>query len=242
MTSQSTLRSLARSYANGTLDKDTYRKQRTGYIEAVLAGEVSLRPQQPPSAQSTQDTFAGGVTLKKSKIPEPKPRSNTDKQKLVWFVAGVGIVLLAIIVVLLIPDGQQQTTPIPSPSVTETLTPVPVPAETVSAAVPNLIKTFLTQNIWSETSMDTFVSDWNAIPDSEKAGISNTGEYSQLTSSIVKKLVEERALSTIGNPELSLEKQRLLVDFAARIGIQDSRIALPQQTIPETQQSTQDSP
>jgi len=232
MTSQSTLRSLARDYANGTLDKDTYRKERTGYIDALLAGEVSLRPQQPPPAQSTQDTFAGGVTLKKSKIPETIPRSNPDKQKLIWLVAGIGIVLVVIIVVLLIPSGQPETTTVPSPSVTETVTPAPVPVEIVSAAAPDLIKTFLTQNIWSETSMDTFVSDWNAIPDPEKAGISNTGEYSQLTSSIVKKLVEERALSTIGNPELSLEKQRLLVDFATRIGIQDSRIALPQQTTP----------
>jgi len=230
MTSQSTLRSLARDYANGSLARDAYRKERTDYIEAVLAGEVSVRPQQPPSPKSSQDTFAGGVTLRKSKIPEPISRSNPDKQKLIWLVAGVGIALIAIIVVLLIPESQPEITPVPSPSVTETVT--PVPAETVSAAAPDLIKSFLTQNIWSETSMDTFVSDWNAIPDSEKAGISNTGEYSQLTSSIVKKLIEERALSTIGSPEISLEKQRLLVDFAARIGIQDSRIALPQQTTP----------
>lgn len=55
----------------------------------------------------------------------------------------------------------------------------------------------------------------------------NSTEFSRLINAISKKLLEERALASIGNPETSYEKQRQLVEFAHTIGIRDQRISLP---------------
>ncbi|NNE37511.1 MAG: hypothetical protein HKN08_04335, partial [Gammaproteobacteria bacterium] len=62
--------------------------------------------------------------------------------------------------------------------------------------------------------------------DIDRASAMNTTDFSRLVNGISKKLLEERALAAIGNPETSYEKQRQLVEFADAIGINDQRISL----------------
>lgn len=48
-----------------------------------------------------------------------------------------------------------------------------------------------------------------------------------MVNEISKKLLEEKDLAAIGNPETSYEKQRQLVEFANSIAIRDQRITMP---------------
>jgi len=227
MSSITTLRSLAKDYANGTLEKDNYRKERTVYLEAILAGDVSVRQKQS-TASVTQDR-SDSVTQRKPNTTQPSTEATRRFNSKMILLAGGTVLTLIVIIVLMLSSGENENVnPADSEAIVET--PAPTRLETTPTAAQDLISSFLSSNMWSVSSMDTFLQDWNNLATTDKTDISNTVEFSQLTSSILKKLVEERALSTIGNPETSLEKQRQLVEFAASIGINDPRISLPQQT------------
>lgn len=229
MTSQATLRSLAKDYANGNLSTEKYREERTIYIESVVAGTVSVHLKEAP-AESRQD-HSGSVTQRK---PDDSRSVSTDinpsKSWMILLAGGAVVALLVIIALIVIPADNEDDISAPADSVAVAVAPATTPVETQVSAAQSLIRSFIATNVWTDASMGSFLATWDTIPVAEKAGISNSTEFSQLTSSIMKKLVEERALSTIGNPETSLEKQRQLVNFAASIGINDSRISLPQST------------
>jgi len=233
MTPQTTLRGLARNYANGTLNKETYRKERTAYLDSVLSGKLSVQQLPHPPRSTTQTP---GEMPERKAVSATEPTRPDSFNPRILLLAGAAVIALVVIIVLIIFSGEDEQATSTTGSATATVAPTPpAPASAITqSAAQGLIKAFLASNVWSETSLQAFLVEWNAIPDAEKAGINSTVEFSQLTGSIYKKLVEERALSTIGNPETSLEKQRQLVEFASRIGITDPRISLPQQTGLET--------
>lgn len=55
----------------------------------------------------------------------------------------------------------------------------------------------------------------------------NSIELNQLATAIYKQLLEERALSGIGDAEKAVNKQKQLIEFAEQIGINDSRLTMP---------------
>lgn len=92
-----------------------------------------------------------------------------------------------------------------------------------------LIRGLLNQRNWSsDANLDTFIEKWQALPADTRAGSLESLELNQLTTAIYKQLLKERALSGIGNEEDSRNKQQKLIDFAAKIGIDDPRIAMPE--------------
>jgi hypothetical protein len=232
MTQQSTLRGLAKAYATGILEKDKYRKDRTSYIEAVLSGAVAIHPAETPVQAKLErtgeipiDRINRAVTTDVIDInitPEPGPL----KANLGLIIGGVAALLVMVIIVMFATSGDDNASATPQEQSSVVAPPV---MDTPRTAAQNLIASFLAKNSWSEAAMVAFLTEWEVMPEPEKTSIGNTIELGQLANEIYKKLLEERALSGIGNPETSRAKQQQLVEFAANIGINDPRISLPDQ-------------
>ena len=158
-----------------------------------------------------------GLALKQE-VQSESPRSKNGL--IAAGVAGV-VAIIVILIFALSTDSDEK-------SVTVTSTSNQAADSTASVAGQNLIREFLGEKSWSQSSMDSFLYNWQALPESEKTSMKNSIELGQVTNAIYKKLLEERALSGIGNPETSLEKQRQLVLFSDQIGIDDSRISIPE--------------
>jgi len=144
------------------------------------------------------------------------------------FIGGGAALLVVIVAIVVVLTGNKQEpspTAVTASSTANTASAIPEAAPT---AATTLISSFLTSNNWSQPTLDKFVADWQQIPEAERSNSMSSVELGQLSNAIYKKLLEERALSGIGNPETSLEKQRLLVEFATNIGIQDQKISLPE--------------
>ncbi len=85
--SNKTLRELARDYAKGAIDKETYRKSRTELVTAIISGKVALKANayEPPlmpveedldvteTVQRDRDTTAFVDTMQKAQ-PHKKVR------------------------------------------------------------------------------------------------------------------------------------------------------------------------
>jgi len=236
----SNLRELAKAYANGQLDKDKYRIDRTSYIEAILAGTVSIRPNQqnaslPPSASTGRARSASEQTsLMSDPVYSPAEDGGVDNnlksRKTGLIVAGTALVMISIILIVAFTGDTRVQQATQSPLVTDSGTQgVTAPSDSISPPGVLLVRSFLDNNIWSEASMDGFLQDWSALAETDRMASKDSIEIGQMTNAIYKKLLEERALSGIGNPETSYEKQRILVRFASAIGISDPRITLPDQ-------------
>lgn len=100
----------------------------------------------------------------------------------------------------------------------------PPPVESNEAQL--LIKDFLNQRNWSNSKLDLFVQQWHVLSAEIRLQTMQTIELSQLNNAIYKQLLEERALSGIGNAENANNKQQKLIEFAEQIGINDSRIKM----------------
>jgi hypothetical protein len=230
MNQQTTLRGLAKAYASGILEKEKYRKDRTAFIEAVLSGGISLplngQRRDAPKATTPNDTFdiktsemqgqAVDLDITGTAPPQRNPR---------LIIGGIAGLLILIIIAAILLSGGDDDAPVQPQQ--QAVAAIPAIDNSPTAAQ-DLIHAFLDRNTWSEASMDAFIAEWEVMPEPEKTSIRNTVELGQLANAIYKKLLEERALSGIGNPETSYEKQRQLVEFAATLGIDDARISLPE--------------
>lgn len=233
-----TLRGLARAYATGQIEKDQYRQERAIYLQDVLSGKVSIpekRTADPVSDLS--DTFSQ-VTVKKDddKNNARKPVASKSKKKPAagglltrqnMIFAGIILVVIIVSAVILIPkEGSNGVSPENSQTAgamgQNSITDRP------PSAAENLIASFIEQNTWTQGNLDTFLINWRSIAESQRTTARTSTEFSRLVNAIYKKLLEERALSRIGNAETAYEKQRILVEFATAIGIRDQRIALPE--------------
>ncbi len=232
MTQLSPLRKLARAYSDGKIEKDKYRTDRTAFFEDLIAGNVIL-PVEDNTAEKIArgDTFSD-ITLQKigesSSQPAPtnpaQSKGLLDNKPVVF--GGIGAIVVIVLLVAIFSGGddtsiqpnQSQNDAGPAPVVVEDAPPSPLE---------NHISSFLAANTWSEASLNAFLNEWQSFADADHASAMSSTAFSQLVNEISKKLLEERALAAIGNPETSYEKQRQLVEFANTIGIADQRITLP---------------
>jgi len=239
MATESTLRDLAKSYAGGKLDKANYRAARTTYVEAVVSGSVTLLSSQDsggPATTTSTDVNSRNSSDKTSMMGSAaysRAHSNegdagrSGKTRTGLFIGGAALLVVIVVIVIAISGNKQEpsSTAVTASSTANSAS--AIPDATPTAAI-TLIRTFLTSNNWSQPTLDKFVADWQQIPDVDRNTSMSSVELGQLSNAIYKKLLEERALSGIGNPETSLDKQRQLVEFAASVGIQDQKISLPE--------------
>ena len=251
--SQATLRKLAREYADGSLAKEDYRKSRAELLEGILSGKIELKVNEylppvvskdddvldittdkPPKKENsditqfgTADSSAASAPATQAPAsPEPQASPSNDKQKLIMIGGAAGLVLIIAVIVVLLPESKDTSA---NKNTTKKLvsTEQSVPVNTSPGKAQNLIQEFLEKKDWSETSMNRFRIQWQSLTTEQQAAAKGTVQLGQLTNSIYKKLLEERALSGLGDDEEVLNKQRKLVQFAESLGIKDSRISLP---------------
>jgi hypothetical protein len=240
MATESTLRDMAKAYAGGKLDKAKYRAARTAYVESVVSGSVTLLSSQdsgdPASTTTSTDLNTRNSPDKTSMMgSEAYSRTHSNegdsgrfgKAKTGLFIGGAALLVLIVAVGISLSGNKQEPSPaaVTASSAANSASAIP---DTAPTATITLIRAFLASNNWSQPTLDKFVADWQQIPDADRSASMSSVELGQLSNAIYKKLLEERALSGIGNPETSLDKQRQLVKFAASIGIQDQKISLPE--------------
>ncbi len=227
---QSPLRDLAKANAKGVLDEKKYREDRAVFIESVLSGERVLQDNDYPPPVSTKTfedlTDRSRATIDKvAETVKQEVQSEPTRSKNGLIAAGIaGVDTIVVILIIALSSDSDEN----SVNVTVTSTSNQPAVSTASVVGQNLIREFLGNKSWSQSSMDSFLYNWQALPETEKTSMKNSIELGQITNAIYKKLLEERALSGIGNPETSLGKQRQLVLFSNQIGIDDSRISIPE--------------
>jgi formylglycine-generating enzyme required for sulfatase activity len=227
-----TLRQLAKAYAKGELDKDSYRQARARLIEGILAGEIPLQEnnyRHPSSGKS--DESARRRTQNKKPADHPPmwpapPKTTTPGEKRKMPLIGMSLLGLVFIslLVLYLAYPRSEDTPQGGTAAFETNA-----ATTANnTAGRTLIAAFLQKRSWTKESMKDFVADWRALPQEARKAAAGSVELGQLTNAIYKQLLAEQALSGLDNGDEAEKKQRQLVKFARSIGIDDPRISLPE--------------
>jgi len=250
-----TLRELAKQYAKGDIPQDAYRKLRTALIESILAGDVSppvneYRKAVAPGPAEPQEVTERRRERKRQPAPDttaivrPEDRRPAAPRKpappafpLLKVSIGVaGVLIVAGIALLFTNKGEDEDSSPPPAPITDTQSDAAPVMEsgsngamedTGSVAATDLIREFLRSKNWSDTRLSEFVSQWEGLPAEDRAAASESVALGQLTNAIYKKLLEERALSALGDEQEAFEKQRKLAAFAEQIGISDPRISLP---------------
>ena len=227
---ETTLRTLAKSYAKKNIEKAAYREARAKFINGVLAGEINLHVNEYPSlirpkADATAETTLRRQEKKKQPLTEAvqaQQHQPIKNYKVVLAGVAAAVVILAIIGMFVVFGDKDETSVTGGDN-----TAVSTPAEPNEAQL--LIRDFLAQRNWAtNTNLDAFVLTWQALPVDTRNNARNTLELNQLTNAIYKQLLEERALSALSNAADATSKQQKLIDFAGQIGISDPRIAMPE--------------
>lgn len=247
-----TLRSLAKDYANGILDKDAYRKARDELLAGVVTGKIpvlanNFRP--PLPEQNLDSTFEkteikpvtslkAEETVTELVVPPPLPRRERERAvpppepevtvqpastaRRFAIIGGIIIVVAGLLAIQSVWNKDGQTTGSEPPS-TGTAESSQSPEHQNKSAT-QLIEEFLKQRNWSNESLQQFSIKWNSLDPEEQANGLSSHSSIQLTNEIYKQLLEERALFGTGNHEAIMARQQSLVDFANSIGINDPRL------------------
>lgn len=254
---EKTLQQLARAYAHGELDKENYRKARASLINDILSGEVEVpdKTYSTPIHPRAQDNTFEEVTERKLRedrqaneaIPEPRPRRkaappppeepvrNSTMRIKTWpLVAGLAVVIvLPVLIYFLLPasstpDSDQGDGEPAAPGSTATGQAAAV--EAASSEARDLIRGFLQDRVWTKTRIESFLSTWQTLPVDQRQSVRDSVEMSRLANAIYKQLLSEKALSDLDNSGQAQENQKLLVNFAREMRIDDPRITLPAET------------
>ena len=243
-----TLGELAKEYARGQLAKADYRRHRTDLIQGIIKGDIevqdySFEPPLPPPDEditeqsgfdplattqlSTVPNYGQGDSEKKTPVASAEQRASAPAQKAnellhqkkLMILSGLTLMVLLIVLVLsfiLLRSGDETTeikTEVSSPLV----------GQQISSA-DKLISNFLNENKWQQDNLNSFTSSWLALDSESRQNTTDTGRLAQLGNAIYKKILEEKALMSLGDESKSLERQRMLADFATSLGIKDQRI------------------
>ncbi len=120
----------------------------------------------------------------------------------------------------------------PSPEPLPVTQPVSSTVSTLQASpAQTLIRGFLNKNKWSESDLEKFLQQWHTLSSEHKDRAMSTIEIGQLANAITKQVLEERALSGLGDTSKSDQKLSQLVQFADQIGITQPPTTLPEQTV-----------
>tara|TARA_R110002095_G_scaffold48319_1_gene42913 strand:+ start:87 stop:818 length:732 start_codon:yes stop_codon:yes gene_type:complete len=241
--SNQTLCELAKDYARGEIDKESYRKSRVELITAITTGKVVVKAIDfPPPLIPSEEEAAITETAKREKTkivspspkqtpsskgrsPKPQPTTKTDKKSPMLFITiSVAIVITLIIVVILFYPKPPGSTTTETSNVSD-MTQAPTSTVAKNMAGESLISEFLTQKNWTEDSLNAFLNAWSALSQEERDLTKSTKRMQRMNASIYKQFLEEKALSSIDSEKAAMKQQKL-IEFANAIGINDSRLIL----------------
>ena len=244
------LRSLAKDYANGVLNKESYRKARDELFQGILSGKIAVleneyrRPLEVEDMDITRDK-----TAIMSAPPEKKPRPTTEfvppdpppsssPLKLILITSIIAAICVIVIIVLFSKTGQQENEKDTLADTTEKHVITSVQQNNAGQA---LIKNFLKQNNWTDDSLQQFITEWNNLSDAERVKTLSSPIKTQLANAISRQLLEERALFSLGGDRSSvIARQRSLVNFAGEMDINDPRITVQELDEIQSEATTQE--
>jgi len=235
-----TLRQLARAHARGELSKDSYRQQRADLVEGILKGDIPLQenaflaPLRHRADEATYDTSTGESGPGQNHTTTPTNESVLTTQTndagtakktglpLVAGISGLGFILVVVFALYLASPANNgpATYGDDSSAVTQGGKAVMDGRELIAA--------FLQKNSWTDESLADFVDDWTSLSEAQRQAAIGSVELGQMTNAIYKQLLAEQALSGLSTDHDAMDKQRELVEFARRIGIDDPRITMPE--------------
>lgn len=173
----SQVRELARRYAAGQLNQESYRSQRRALIDAVTGGQQPLVYKEMQTANSMR---RGGTKL--------------------LALAVVALLAIGIAVSLTLKNsggahGGTAKVPAPAPA-----TPAAPPLSPGSA----LVRTFVEANDWNDESLETFTHRWADLPTNEQSKARDSLMYPRLVSELRDQITSEKAVAGGGaDPHLA---------------------------------------
>ena len=239
-----TLRSLAKDYANGVLDRESYRKARDELLQGILAGKILVvkneyrAPLKVDDLDITRDKTAIMPAAATPKRKEPRPTTefvppepppppvpapaSSSPLKLILITSVIAAICVIIIVAVFTkPDSEEQSQISPPDSTSQE----EVSSVEDSNAGKKLIEEFLHQNNWTDSSLQQFITEWKNLDLSDQYETLSLPIKTQLANAINRQLLEERALFNIDGDRASvIARQQALVNFANDVGINDPRI------------------
>ena len=247
------LHELAREFAENVIDRNSYRKSRTELIQGICAGKIEVEAREylapcEPLPEDTDDTRNNIITqisreekdtatvpdYTSAQKPKPVQRQNTVKsypssgnKKLKKIFLGTAIIVFLCVITLLfllLPASND----------------VPPSDINNQVAQPStgqyLIIDFIQKKNWTEDNLDLFVTSWQQLSDEERTSVQTSPEMKRLINTIYQQLLDERALLSLGDIENAVANQRILINFADQLGIDDGRLTVLE---PELQVDTE---
>ena len=243
------LHELAREFAENVIDRDSYRKSRSELIQGICAGKIEVKAREylapcetsPDDTGSTRENIITQISReehstatvpdyqaaqKPNPVQRPKPvqRQNTaksypssgnNKQKKIFITTAIIVLLCGITLLILLIPGSND---------------VPPSDINNQAAQPStgqyLIIDFIQKKNWTQDNLDLFVTSWQQMSDEERTAVQASPEMKRLINTIYQQLLDERALLSLGDIENAVANQRLLVNFADQLEIDDARLTV----------------
>jgi len=180
----SQVRDLARRYSTGKLSQESYRSQRRSLIDSITGDQVQLAYRQD------------------ERVAAARPRFNTKFLGLVM----VAIVVAGICVVLFLRHGKGEGGAQAATTQAATAAPAPPPAPG-----PDLVRSFVETDDWSDMSVQNFERHWQSIGADEQAKAKDSPVYSRLVSAVRQQIDAEKAVagSDSANDAHLMELQKL---------------------------------
>ncbi len=178
----SQVRDLARRYATGKLSQENYRNQRRSLIDSITGGGIQLAYREDERAVA-------------------RPRFNNK--------------LLGMVVVVLIATGIAavvvlKRTAAGHPSGAQAAPAVEAPPTAPPAPGPELVRTFVEANDWSDGSLQSFERRWDALGADGQSAAKDSLMYPRLVSGIRQQIDSEKAVASGGAADAHLtELQKL---------------------------------
>ncbi|MBL1140574.1 MAG: hypothetical protein HND53_00915 [Proteobacteria bacterium] len=245
--SKQTLRGLAKDFAKGVIDKESYRKSRTVLIKDIIEGSISVKaidyegPLRP--SNDIEEAITEGIERDRTQITSPKNSAahkpdnvphplnqnvsvtNNKKSPFIFVIVSVVIVVSLIAAVILFYPKPPEPTIVKDNSITvdNSSTVAAKTSASESAAAESLIGAFLNEKNWGEENLGKFVESWSALTPEERNSAADTKRMQRMKASIYKQFLEGKALSSIDSEKAKM-KQQMLIEFANAIGIDDSRL------------------
>ena len=111
MTREVTLRELARLYARGTIDRNSYHKSRAELLNGIIEGRIKVKDiehtaRQDKSVSRTEGVGESDISATEIRPEMPMPgverrRPDSNKRLLLIFI-GIGVAILAALIALVV--------------------------------------------------------------------------------------------------------------------------------------------
>lgn len=191
----SPVRDLARRYAAGELSQENYRNQRRALISAITSGNQSLTYR--------DDNPEGAVRPGQVKL-------------LAMAAAAVVVLAVVFIVAWKEADKGHVASTAADTGVTAAAVPLPTPG-------PTLVRGFVENNDWADSSIEDFIRDWHKLTADDQQKARGSMLYPRLESELREQIASERAMISAtggskGDPHLVL-----LQRMAETLGVTDAR-------------------